>query len=197
MAAAFAFFVSPSAFRSLPPTTQTLEIVTANGVHSFAVELVANDADRAKGLMFRRELPEGRGMLFDFQREQEIAMWMQNTYIPLDMIFINADGRIRRIAENTDAAVDRDHSLRRSRARRARSDRGHGKEVRNQAGGPGRRIRSFRAAKGRARELMRPQIAARESEIVGIGHRPARRVLRLEDLIGDAMVLAIGDRFLL
>ena len=101
MAAAFAFFVSVG-FPVSGAETQTLEIVTANGVHSFAVELVANDADRAKGLMFRRELPEGRGMLFDFQREQEVAMWMQNTYIPLDMIFINADGRIRRIAENTE-----------------------------------------------------------------------------------------------
>ncbi|MES1155994.1 MAG: DUF192 domain-containing protein, partial [Pseudorhodoplanes sp.] len=54
-----------------------------------------------RGLMFRRELPEGQGMLFDFQREQDISMWMENTYISLDMLFINADGRIRRIAENT------------------------------------------------------------------------------------------------
>ena len=86
----------------LAADTQTLEIVTRGGVHVFTVELVDNDADRARGLMYRRELPEGRGMLFDFQREQEVAMWMQNTYIPLDMIFINADGRIRRIAENTE-----------------------------------------------------------------------------------------------
>jgi uncharacterized membrane protein (UPF0127 family) len=80
---------------------QTLEIVTSNGVHSFSVEVMANDADRAKGLMYRRELPDGQGMLFDFQRDQEIAMWMKNTYIPLDMIFIQGDGTIRRIAENT------------------------------------------------------------------------------------------------
>jgi uncharacterized membrane protein (UPF0127 family) len=80
---------------------QTLEIVTNNGVHSFSVEVMANDADRAKGLMYRRELPDGQGMLFDFQRDQEIAMWMKNTYIPLDMIFIQGDGTIRRIAENT------------------------------------------------------------------------------------------------
>jgi uncharacterized protein len=80
---------------------QTLEIVTNNGVHSFSVEVMANDADRAKGLMFRRELPDGQGMLFDFDRDQDIAMWMKNTYIPLDMIFIRGDGTIRRIAENT------------------------------------------------------------------------------------------------
>jgi uncharacterized membrane protein (UPF0127 family) len=51
--------------------------------------------------MDRKELPEGRGMLFDFEREQDVAFWMKNTYIPLDMIFIRANGRILRIAENT------------------------------------------------------------------------------------------------
>ena len=101
MAAAFVVFAALSA--PVPAAEiQTLEIVTGNGVHSFAIEFVANDTDRAKGLMFRRELPEGRGMLFDFERDQDVAMWMKNTYISLDMIFINADGRIRRIAENTE-----------------------------------------------------------------------------------------------
>jgi uncharacterized protein len=110
MAAAFvvcASFGAPALAQQAQPSTlapartQTLEIATASGVHSFAIEFVANDADRAKGLMFRTELPEGTGMLFDFAREQEIAMWMKNTLISLDMIFINGDGRIRRIAENT------------------------------------------------------------------------------------------------
>jgi uncharacterized membrane protein (UPF0127 family) len=81
---------------------QTVEIASKTGVHSFAVEVVDNDADRAKGLMYRRELPEGRGMLFDFHRDQEVSFWMQNTYIPLDMIFIRGDGRILRIEENTE-----------------------------------------------------------------------------------------------
>ena len=81
---------------------ETVEIVGRNGIHVFAVELAVNDEQRARGLMYRRELPEGRGMLFDFMREQEISMWMQNTYIPLDMIFIRGDGRILRIAENTE-----------------------------------------------------------------------------------------------
>ena len=107
MVAAFAFVslsapvLAQQAQPSTPAATQTLEIATASGVHTFAIEFVANDADRAKGLMFRTELPEGRGMLFDFAREQEIAMWMKNTFISLDMIFIQGDGRIRRIAENT------------------------------------------------------------------------------------------------
>jgi uncharacterized protein len=84
------------------PEFQTLEIASGSGVHTFLVEVVANDADRAKGLMYRKELPEGQGMLFDFQREQEIAMWMENTYVSLDMVFIRGDGRILRIAENTE-----------------------------------------------------------------------------------------------
>jgi len=79
----------------------TVEIASKTGVHSIAVEVVDNDADRAKGLMYRKELPEGRGMLFDFHRDQEVSFWMQNTYIPLDMIFIRGDGQILRIEENT------------------------------------------------------------------------------------------------
>jgi uncharacterized membrane protein (UPF0127 family) len=78
----------------------TLEIATKSGVHPFSVELATTEAEREKGLMFRKELPEGQGMLFDFHREQEVGFWMQNTYIPLDMIFIKGDGRILRIAEH-------------------------------------------------------------------------------------------------
>jgi uncharacterized membrane protein (UPF0127 family) len=80
----------------------TLEIASKSGVHPFAVEIVDNDADRARGLMFRKELPEGRGMLFDFKREQDVSFWMENTYISLDIIFIRGDGTILRIAENTE-----------------------------------------------------------------------------------------------
>jgi hypothetical protein len=85
----------------------TLEIATKSGVRVFAVELAVTDEERAKGLMFRKELPEGRGMLFDFKREQPVSMWMQNTYVSLDMIFIRDDGRIARIAENTEVLSER------------------------------------------------------------------------------------------
>jgi uncharacterized membrane protein (UPF0127 family) len=81
--------------------TQPLEIVTKSGVHVFTVEMATTDDERMKGLMFRKSLPEGQGMLFDFTPEQDVQMWMKNTYIPLDMIFIRADGSILSIAENT------------------------------------------------------------------------------------------------
>jgi uncharacterized membrane protein (UPF0127 family) len=86
--------------------TDTLEIVSASGVHAFTVELATNDAERERGLMFRKELPQGQGMLFDFQRDQPVAFWMHNTYISLDMIFIRGDGRIARIAENAKPESD-------------------------------------------------------------------------------------------
>jgi len=80
---------------------QPLEIASKGRVHVFAVEMAYTPAEQAKGLMDRRELPEGQGMLFDFHHEQLTSFWMKNTYIPLDMIFIRGDGRILRIAENT------------------------------------------------------------------------------------------------
>jgi uncharacterized membrane protein (UPF0127 family) len=79
----------------------TLEIATKSGVHIFSVEMATTDKEKETGLMYRRELADGKGMLFDFSPEQQISMWMKNTYISLDMIFIRADGRILRIAENT------------------------------------------------------------------------------------------------
>ncbi len=85
-----------------PAELPTLEIASKTGVHVFAVEIADTDQARAKGLMFRKEMPEGRGMLFDFHRDQEVSFWMENTYIPLDMIFIRGDGKILRIAENTE-----------------------------------------------------------------------------------------------
>jgi uncharacterized protein len=81
---------------------QTLEITSKTGVHVFSVELAVTDEERERGLMFRRSVPEFTGMLFDFKRDQEVSMWMKNTYVSLDMIFIQSDGRIRRIAENTE-----------------------------------------------------------------------------------------------
>ena len=84
----------------------TIEIVTRTGVHAFSVELATNATERAVGLMNRKELPEGRGMLFDFHDDQPVQFWMHNTYIPLDMIFIAGDGRVVRVAENAKPMSD-------------------------------------------------------------------------------------------
>jgi hypothetical protein len=96
--AAFLPAAGPARAQALEP----LVLVTPNGRHSFQVEVMRTAPERARGLMFRRHLPQDRGMLFDFERTEPVSMWMQNTYIPLDMIFIRADGTIARIAENTE-----------------------------------------------------------------------------------------------
>jgi uncharacterized protein len=83
-------------------SVQPLEIATKSGVQVFSVEMATTEEEKQTGLMYRKELPDGKGMLFDFSPEQQISMWMKNTYISLDMIFIRADGRILRIAENTE-----------------------------------------------------------------------------------------------
>jgi uncharacterized membrane protein (UPF0127 family) len=99
LVAVLAMVVAPSARAA---TVQPLEIVTKSGVHVFSVEMATTEEEKTTGLMYRKELPDGKGMLFDFSPEQQVSMWMKNTYISLDMIFIRADGRILRIAENTE-----------------------------------------------------------------------------------------------
>ncbi len=86
---------------------QTLEIASKTGVHPFQVELAVTPEETARGLMFRKELPEGRGMLFDFKTDRPVSFWMKDTPLPLDIIFIRGDGRILRIAENTEPFSER------------------------------------------------------------------------------------------
>src|SRR4030081_3176815 len=83
-------------------SVQPLEIGTHAGVQVFSVEMATTEEEKTTGLMYRKELADGKGMLFDFSPEQKVTMWMKNTFISLDMIFIRADGRILRIAENTE-----------------------------------------------------------------------------------------------
>jgi uncharacterized membrane protein (UPF0127 family) len=84
-----------------------LEIVTATGVHAFSIELARNDAERERGLMYRRFMPADRGMLFDFKREEPVMFWMKNTYIPLDMIFISRAGIVTSIVANAEPLSER------------------------------------------------------------------------------------------
>jgi uncharacterized membrane protein (UPF0127 family) len=77
-----------------------LTLHTATGDYKFNVEVVDTPESRAQGLMFRTELADDAGMLFDFQAEREVSFWMQNTFIPLDMIFVGADGVVDTIHVN-------------------------------------------------------------------------------------------------
>lgn len=78
----------------------TLQVVKqTGGRYRFQIELARTPAQRQQGLMFRERLAADEGMLFDYERPQPIAMWMKNTYVPLDMIFIDADGTITHIAK--------------------------------------------------------------------------------------------------
>lgn len=77
------------------------------GTASFHVEIADDPGERAQGLMFRESLPASGGMLFIYERPQQVAFWMENTLIPLDMIFLDAAGRVVKVHEN---AVPRDRT---------------------------------------------------------------------------------------
>jgi hypothetical protein len=82
--------------------TDRLAIETPSGdLHEFTVELAVNDKQRARGLMYRREMAGDHGMLFLYDRVGLHSMWMANTYIPLDMLFIKPDGEVAHIVERT------------------------------------------------------------------------------------------------
>jgi uncharacterized protein len=85
----------------VPAGFEALEVVTQKGRTRFFVEIADTDAKRQQGLMRRAALAPDRGMLFDFHRPQPVAFWMKDTWIPLDIIFIQADGTVLTIARNT------------------------------------------------------------------------------------------------
>jgi len=80
---------------------EPLAIQSGDKLHKFSVELALNNRQHRQGLMFRRRMAADAGMLFIYRREEPISMWMKNTYIPLDMLFIARDGKIRHLAERT------------------------------------------------------------------------------------------------
>ncbi len=75
----------------------TVELVTKTGRHPITIDWAVTPGERSKGLMFRTSMPENHGMLFDFGSEQDVAFWMHNTPLSLDMVFIAADGTVKRI----------------------------------------------------------------------------------------------------
>ena len=87
---------SPAGLEQIPLTIQS-----RSGTHRFTVEVVRTPEQQAQGLMHRQSLAPDRGMLFPYEPPQDASFWMKNTLIPLDLIFIRADGTVARIAANT------------------------------------------------------------------------------------------------
>lgn len=90
-------FADDAPLSKIEPVT----VATETGVTMFTVEMADTPEIQQRGLMFRQRLPEDRGMLFDFGEPRRVAMWMKNTLISLDMIFIRADGTVAGIAKRT------------------------------------------------------------------------------------------------
>ncbi|MBH0239238.1 DUF192 domain-containing protein [Methylobrevis sp. L22] len=108
--AAIAPRAQPAAEAPPPAVEQELSplVVVARGAeHRFEVELVDTPETRSVGLMYRRSLAPDRGMLFDMERTGEASFWMKDTYVSLDIIFIDIDGRVVRIAADTTPLSER------------------------------------------------------------------------------------------
>lgn len=85
----------------LPVDSERLVVETGAGPVNFSVELALTAADRSNGLMHRQSMAVDHGMLFRFDRTRQVMMWMKNTPLSLDMLFINADGLVAGIATET------------------------------------------------------------------------------------------------
>lgn len=87
--------------QSIAPSPVFLAIETKTGVQRFVVEIADEQEEREVGLMFRENLPPDQGMLFDFGTDRLVTMWMRNTPLSLDMVFIDRSGTVILVAENT------------------------------------------------------------------------------------------------
>lgn len=96
-----------SATAEIKMRRDTMTLHTARGTHRIEIEVAESEPEKAHGLMFRQSLGDNAGMLFPYSPPQEITMWMRNTFIPLDMIFIRADGTVLRVEAHTEPHSER------------------------------------------------------------------------------------------
>ena len=80
---------------------ENIQVITDTGSFEFVVEIADTDQERSQGLMFREKMRVKNGMLFHFEETAPVTMWMKNTPLPLDMVFINPDGTVRKVEHDT------------------------------------------------------------------------------------------------
>ncbi|MEJ2117440.1 MAG: DUF192 domain-containing protein [Alphaproteobacteria bacterium] len=107
MAALFFIFINSLCGLAVPSSAAAFEkkplaIITATGRHELTVEVASTSHELQQGLMFRRSLGAGEGMLFIYAKPHEVKMWMKNTYISLDMVFVRENGTVLRVERDTE-----------------------------------------------------------------------------------------------
>ena len=98
---------APPAYAKMRRDKLTIEPAAGGAGHAFDIEVATSEQEKRLGLMYRTAIGDREGMLFPYGAERQISMWMHNTYIPLDMVFIRSDGTITRIEERAEPLSDR------------------------------------------------------------------------------------------
>jgi uncharacterized membrane protein (UPF0127 family) len=101
------FVLAPAAHAKMRQDSLMIVPAAGGATHAFNIEVARTEKEKELGLMFRTELADNEGMLFPYDRPRRLSMWMHNTYISLDMLFIRQDGTIARIEARAEPLSDR------------------------------------------------------------------------------------------